>query len=117
MKLETKRMIVFVRNVEKVAQFYRDVLGLPPIPCPDDPKKWQEFSAGAVSIALHQADAPKPRRIASKIVFYAADVSATKRELEARGAKLGRVVKTEFHSFANGTDPEGNPFAISSRGT
>jgi catechol-2,3-dioxygenase len=53
MKLETKRMIVFVRNVEKVAQFYRDVLGLPPIPCPDDPKEWQEFSAGAVSIALH----------------------------------------------------------------
>jgi predicted enzyme related to lactoylglutathione lyase len=115
MKLETKRMIVFVRDMEKVARFYRDVLGLTPKPNPDDPKEWQEFEAGAVCIALHLADAPKPRRIASKIVFYSPDVAATKRELERRGAKLGRIIKTETHSFFNGTDPEGNPFSVSSR--
>jgi predicted enzyme related to lactoylglutathione lyase len=114
-KLETKRIVVFVQDVPKVAQFYREVLGLVPLTCPDDPKDWQEFAAGAISIALHQADAPKPRRIATKIVFYSQDVASTKRELEGRGAKLGRIIKTEHHSFFNGTDPEGNPFSVSSR--
>jgi predicted enzyme related to lactoylglutathione lyase len=115
MKLETKRIVVFVRDVPKVAQFYREVLGLSPKICPDDPKDWQEFEAGAISLALHQAGAPKPRRISTKIVFYSKDVAATKRELEGRGAKLGRIIKTEHHSFFNGTDPEGNPFSVSSR--
>jgi hypothetical protein len=68
-----------------------------------------------MTIALHLSDAPNPRRIATKIVFYTLDVKSTKLQLEARGAKLGRVLKTSDFEFCNGTDPEGNPYSISSR--
>ncbi len=115
MEFLISRVIIFVNNLPLVAAFYRDVLGLTPKICPDDPKDWQEFQAGSLTIALHRSDAPKPRKIATKIVFYSANVVATKQLLEARGVRLGRVLKTEFFEFCNGTDPEGNPFSISSR--
>ncbi len=98
-----------------MAAFYQQVLGLVPKTCADDPKEWQEFLAGSLTIALHLSDAPKPRRIATKLVFYSSDVKMIKQQLEARGVKLGRIIKTEFFEFCNGTDPEGNPFSISSR--
>ena len=115
MNLRLARVIIFVRDMPKVAEFYRDALGLEQKICSDDPKDWQEFIAGGMSIALHLSDAPKPRRIATKIVFYSPDVKTTKQQLEARGAKLGRVLKTSEFEFCNGTDPEGNPFSVSSR--
>ena len=115
MNLEMARVILFVGDIKLVAAFYRDVLGLEQKICSDDPKNWQEFEAGGLTIALHLSDAPKPRRIATKIVFYSGNVKSTKQQLEARGAKLGRVLKTEEFEFCNGTDPEGNPFSISSR--
>jgi predicted enzyme related to lactoylglutathione lyase len=115
MKLSLARVIIFVRDMQKAAAFYRNILGLEAKICSDDPKDWQEFQAGSITIALHLSDAPKPRRIATKIVFYSADVKATKQQLEARGAKLGRILRTEDFEFCNGTDPEGNPFSISSR--
>ncbi len=115
MELFISRVIIFVNNLPVVAAFYQDILGLVPKICPDDPKEWQEFQAGGLTIALHLSNAPKPRRIATKLVFYSPDVKATKQLLESRGVKLGRVLKTEFFEFCNGTDPEGNPFSISSR--
>ena len=113
--MKLSRVIIFVNNLPLVADFYRQVLGLEPKICPDDPKEWQEFWAGSTTIALHLANAPKPRRIATKLVFYSPDVAATKKQLEARGVKLRRLLKTEYFEFCNGTDPEGNPFSISSR--
>ncbi len=115
MKLITSRVIIFVNDVPRVAAFYRDVLGLEAKVCADDPKEWQEFFAGSITLALHKSDAPKPRRIATKIVFHSDDVKTTKRQIEARGVKLGNVVSTEDFAFCNGKDPEGNPFSISSR--
>ncbi len=115
MNLEMARVILFVRDIKLVAAFYRDTLGLEQKICSDDPKDWQEFVAGNVTIGLHVSDAPKPRRIATKIVFYTSDVKTARQQLEARGAKLGRVLKAEEFEFCNGTDPEGNPFSVSSR--
>ena len=53
MTLELRRIIVFAADLKSLAAFYRDVLGLPEKPTPDDPRTWLEFHAGASSIALH----------------------------------------------------------------
>jgi predicted enzyme related to lactoylglutathione lyase len=115
MNLTVARVILFVRDMKLVTAFYHDVLGLEQKICADDPKDWQELKAGHITIALHLSDAPKPRRIATKLVFYSRDVKTTKQQLEARGVKLGRIMKTQDFEFFNGTDPEGNPFSVSSR--
>ena len=115
MKLQVRRVILFVQDVPKVGAFYRDVLGLPVKISPDDPKAWLEFEAGSCSIALHAGGAPSAGRRQPKIVFYAEDVVQVRAELMARGAKLGTVQETGEFRFCDGKDPEGNPFSISSR--
>lgn len=115
MKLQVRRVILFVQDVSKVGAFYRDVLGLPVKVSPDDPKAWLEFEAGACSIALHDGGAPSAGRRQPKIVFFAEDVAQTRVELIARGAKLGPVQDAGEFQFCDGKDSEGNPFSISSR--
>lgn len=115
MTLELSRVIVFATDLKALGAFYRDVLGLTPKPTPDDPRTWLEFHAGACSIALHNGGSSAHSGRPPKIVFYAADVKATRVALNARGANFGRIVTTELFEFCNGTDPEGNALSISSR--
>jgi predicted enzyme related to lactoylglutathione lyase len=115
MKLQIRRMILFVQDVTKVGAFYRNVLELPEKISPDDPKAWLEFEAGSCSIALHDGGAPASGRRQPKIVFFAEDVTRVRAELTARGAKLGVVQDAGEFQFCDGKDPEGNPYSISSR--
>lgn len=115
MTLELSRIIVFAADLKLLGAFYRDVLGLTPKPMPDDPRTWLEFHAGACSIALHNGGSSEQSGCTPKIVFYTADVKATRDALNARGGAFGRIVKTELFEFCNGTDPEGNALSISSR--
>ena len=115
MNLECSRIILFAQNVRTLGAFYRDVLGLTPKITPDDPNAWLEFQAGAISIALHEHGVPNKAKRPPKIAFYSDDVKATREILVTRGAKLSKVMKTEFFEFCNGTDPENNHFSISSR--
>lgn len=113
-RLSVKRIILFVKDVETVAAFYRDVLGLPLKDAPADPG-WIEFDTGACTLALHSGGAPAAARRPPKIVFAATDVSATRAALIARGAKLGPITSFDDVQFCDGKDPEGNVFQISSR--
>ena len=70
MKIQVRRVILFVQDVSKVGAFYRDVLGLPVKVSPDDPKAWTEFEAGSCSIALHDGGVPSAGRRQPKIVFF-----------------------------------------------
>jgi catechol 2,3-dioxygenase-like lactoylglutathione lyase family enzyme len=115
MKIQVRRVILFVQDVTKVGAFYRDVLGLPVKVSPDDPKAWLEFDAGSCSIALHDGGIPSAGRRQPKIVFYAEDVTQVRAELIARGAKLGAVQDAGEFQFCDGKDPEGNPYSISGR--
>jgi predicted enzyme related to lactoylglutathione lyase len=115
MKLQMRRMILFVQDVSKVGAFYRDVLGLSEKTSPDDPKAWLEFEAGSCSIALHDGGALSAGRRQPKIVFFAENVTQVRAELMARGAKLGAVQDAGEFQFCDGKDPEGNPYSINSR--
>ena len=111
MTLAMRRVVLFTRNLDKMATFYRDVLRLPPR---RGGSELIEFDAGGCFIALHSGSSAVGKR-APKLVFYSKNVEATRDELVARGAKLGRVMSGPGLTRCEGKDPDGNPFQISNR--
>jgi catechol 2,3-dioxygenase-like lactoylglutathione lyase family enzyme len=114
--LPLARIILYVRDIEKVAAFYRKHFGLKPFGAAED--GWLEIGSpnGSCSIALHQAAASQKRGSEIKIVFGVKDVRKFRAEREAAGLKFGVVHKSEGHEFANARDPAGNSIQVSSRG-
>ena len=111
MKLAIHGITLFTSDMEKMAAFYRDVLGLKLI---EDTPGWKQFDAGTCRLALHKGKSRVGAR-APKIGFYAKDVAKAKAWLEGRGAKLGEIQSSETVSFCNGKDPDGNTYAITNR--
>jgi catechol 2,3-dioxygenase-like lactoylglutathione lyase family enzyme len=114
--LPIARVILYVRDIEKVAAFYQKHFGLKPLPGAED--GWLELGSatGTCSIALHQAAASQKRASEIKIVFGVKDVRKFRAEREAAGLKFGVVHTFRNHEFCNARDPAGNSIQISSRG-
>ncbi len=51
--MQLRYAIVFVADMERSVQFYRDILGLPLAFASDE---WSEFSTGSARLALHKAE-------------------------------------------------------------
>ena len=60
-------------------------------------------------------DCPAQRARPPKIGFWVNDIAATRTELLARGAKLGKLMSGGGLTRCEGKDPDGNPFSISDR--
>jgi catechol-2,3-dioxygenase len=105
------RVILFTGQMEKMSKYYGEVLGLKVV---SEEKGWREFSAGAVSIALHSGPS-SPGRKGPKLVFHAKDVAALRKALVARGAKFGEVRQGPMFCLCDGKDPDGNPVQLSDR--
>ena len=110
MTLKMARVILFTAQMEKMTEFYRDVIGLKQV---TDEKGWREFKAGSVTIALHSGP-PSPGKKGPKIAFLAKDVAKMRAILVKRGAKFGAVGEGAFQ-LCNGKDPDGNPIQLSNR--
>jgi predicted enzyme related to lactoylglutathione lyase len=108
--MKMARVILFTAQIDAMSKFYGEMLGLKQV---TDEKRWREFSAGGVRIALHSGPS-SPGRKGPKIVFHATDVAATREKLVARGAKFGAVRQGEF-CLCDGKDPDGNPVQLSNR--
>ena len=111
MELSIKRMIIFTRQIDAMAAFYRDVMGLKQT---ENEPGWKEFAAGGCNIALHRGSSEVGTR-PPKIVFYSDDVAATRDALLRRGASMGKVKSGSGLDLCEGRDPDGNPFQISNR--
>ena len=116
MKARISRIILFVRDVERVAAFYKKHFDLLPLDRNED--GWLELAADGCNLALHRATTASRERGRSpaKIVFAFADVHTAKKQFAAAGLKFGKVHEVDGFAFANARDPEGNPIQISSRG-
>jgi predicted enzyme related to lactoylglutathione lyase len=114
------RVILYVRNLPKVAAFYQQVFAMHPLP--GGTQNWLELasSSGGCAIALHQASVSQKGGAAMKLVFAIHDVSGFKRAKEKYGVKFGvvhqAVEEGAKFEFANAKDPAGNSISISSRG-
>lgn len=114
--LPITRIILYVRDIQKVAAFYQKHFGLKPLPGAE--KGWLEIGSPTAScrLALHQAAASQKRGSEIKIVFGVKDVRKFKAERESAGLKFGVVHKAGDHEFSNAKDPAGNSIQVSSRG-
>jgi len=112
MRLEIRRIVLYTANMESMRRFYAEVIGLTPLPGAEP--GWIEYDAGACRIALHSGKSAVGARPPS-LVFYAADVAATRAALVRRGAKMSKVISARDFNMCGGKDPDGNPFGISSR--
>ena len=97
------RVIVFATDVATSTDFYREVLGMTVV---NDEGDFVELDAGACRLAIHRARRAAPGR--TKIAFYVRDVPAAKQKLEARGAKMGKLLTSKTLTICDGQDPPGN---------
>ena len=110
------RIILFVADVPKVAEFYERHFGLEAIAPEED--GWVELRADGCNLALHHRKLPCGTRSHSpaKIVFVVSNVHEACVRFKKEGLKFGKVFEWNGFAFADTTDPEGNPIQISSRG-
>jgi catechol 2,3-dioxygenase-like lactoylglutathione lyase family enzyme len=111
MQFELRRIILFTANLEAMASFYQNVLGLKLV---HSEKGWRELAAGGCTIALHAGKSTVGTR-APKLAFFAADVAAARAALMESGAKMGKLMAAASFDMCDGKDPDGNRFQISSR--
>jgi catechol 2,3-dioxygenase-like lactoylglutathione lyase family enzyme len=107
--------MLFVRDLERMTAFYRDVMGLKPVEATrmDD---WVEFDGGPIHFALHAIpahiakdivvpDPPKPREQGScKFTFTVDDLAAEEARLTAHGVM---IIHRPWGAW-DVVDPEGN---------
>jgi catechol 2,3-dioxygenase-like lactoylglutathione lyase family enzyme len=110
------RVILYVRNIPKVAAFYERHFGLQALP--STRKDWLELSSGAgdCTIALHQAAVTQKSGAAVKLVFAVRDVRGFVEKRKADGLKFGVIHQLDGFAFSNAKDPAGNSIQVSSRG-
>jgi predicted enzyme related to lactoylglutathione lyase len=125
--LELARVIIFAKDMDKMASFYGDVVGLPRADTVNYSPEFLSFDAGGAHIALHSipeeyarnieiANPPLPRESTPiKVAFRVENVHQARAQLESRGAELGPVREFGTLHLCDGTDPEGNIFQLSNR--
>ena len=108
---------VLVADLERMAPFYRDVLGLPLLFPYVREDGWAGFQAGDVSIYLIAVGGdPGARRVPGagpagieSFAFAVEDLDAAIAELDRAGVEWAAdVVESEWYRYRSFYDPEGN---------
>ena len=114
--MHLQRAIIFVKDIERMASFYGETLGLRAVK-ETRTSSWVEFPEG---VALHaipseiaqSIEIASPPRVREtnpiKLVFGVADVDKERSRLEALGVRM--IVRP--WGTCDGIDPEGNVFQI-----
>jgi catechol 2,3-dioxygenase-like lactoylglutathione lyase family enzyme len=118
------KVMLFAKDLKRMVEFYRDVLGFAIIPSRFDPEEFVVLDAGNAQLCLHQipevisrnieiSDPPEPRsRVPVKILFIVEDVEGTRDRLIARGVQMQAIQNFPPLIYCDGNDPEGNIFQI-----
>ena len=110
------RVILYVKDIPKVAAFYERFFAMKPMP--GATSGWLELScpSGSCTIALHQAAKSQKSGAAMKLVFAVRDLQAFVQAKEQEGLRFGVIHRPDGFEFANAKDPAGNSISVSSRG-
>lgn len=117
--MRLSRAMIFVKNLDRMAAFYAQALGLKPV---DGARtaSWAEFEGGGTRLALHAipphiaatlevADPPRAREENPvKLIFEVDDLAAAKAKLQSHGA----TILERPWGACDALDPEGNVFQI-----
>jgi catechol-2,3-dioxygenase len=124
MNASLNRVILYVQDVGRLADFYRDVLGLPIVE--EINREWSVHRAGACELALHWVG--KPYRVADpsswqvdsnvKLVLTVdRELAELRAELVGKGVPMGAIKSYPGLTgpLCDGRDPEGNVFQLAQR--
>jgi predicted enzyme related to lactoylglutathione lyase len=116
MSLKIARIILYVRDIPKIAAFYTRHFGL--VARPSNRADWLELAGadGDCTLALHQAAKTQKSGAAIKIVFAIKDVERFVAERKRAGLRFGAIHRAGSFAYANAKDPAGNSISVSSRG-
>lgn len=114
MSIKMKNVVVFVLDLEKAKQFYKDQLKLPLVQ--ESPTMMEFFPGGGptlgVALAMHDAAKPLAGRHTG-ITLTVSDIEALCKELTAAGVQFAEPLeRTPWGKMAVVTDPDGNQFAL-----
>lgn len=114
--LSIARVILYVRDIPKVAAFYERFFGMKALP--GAMNGWVELrtASGGCTIALHRAAKSQKSGASMKVVFAVKDVRGFVQKSKKHGLDFGPIHQTETFEFANAKDPAGNSISVSSRG-
>jgi catechol 2,3-dioxygenase-like lactoylglutathione lyase family enzyme len=117
--MRLNRVILFVKDIDRMAAFYGGALGLRPVE-ETRTDAWLEFDAGGIRLALHAipvhiadrieiSSPPRPREETPiKPAFEVDDVTSERRRLES----LSVTVRQHAWGGCDAIDPEGNVFGF-----
>ena len=109
-------VILYVKDMNKMVQFYRDVLDLrltdPTLINPAD-ENWVTFETGNCLLALHSGGKGDVGTDAPRIVFRVQDIKSARFQLLEAGVTAGEIRSPAPDiAVCDAKDPEGNPFSI-----
>jgi catechol 2,3-dioxygenase-like lactoylglutathione lyase family enzyme len=109
-------VILYVKDMNKMVQFYRDVLDLrltdPTFTDPAD-ENWVTFETGNCLLALHSGGKGNIGADSPKIVFRVQDIKSARFQLLEAGVTAGEIQSpAPGIAVCNARDPEGNSFSI-----
>jgi predicted enzyme related to lactoylglutathione lyase len=110
---EISSIILYVKDVAKIAEFYAAHFGY--VEEPGSLPGWRVLTGGGCTIALHQAAKSQKSGAAMKIVFAVPNVEAFIAERAKAGLKFGPIHQADGYVFSNAKDPAGNSLSISDR--
>lgn len=114
--LSISRILLYVRDPERIADFYALHFGFVRQPQVHDDLIEIVSAPGNFSLLLHQASkGHRSGQTCIKIVFDVDDIEGFKAAAAKKGLKFGITYQGEGYAFANARDPAKNPIQISRR--
>ncbi len=120
MKLKIEKIIIFVRDVDRLKAFYVDILNLALIE--EVKSEWVLLKAGHCQVGLHKTgdqymNAHEEFKFHNntKIVFEIDEsIFEAREDLKKRNVPIKEIVTWDNYDFwiCDGTDPEGNVFQL-----
>lgn len=110
-------VILYVQNMDRMVQFYRDTLGLevvyPQNVLSYTNENWVTFQAGAYTLALHSGGRSLQVKHSPKIVFGVIDIEHARSFLSQREVSIGEIrLISPGVLVCDAVDPEGNSFSL-----
>jgi predicted enzyme related to lactoylglutathione lyase len=110
-------VILYVKDMNKLVRFYRDVLDLPlsePDKSDHSNEDWVTFETGGCLLALHSGGKGNVDPASPKIVFQVEDIKSARFQLLESGVAAVSDIRSPAPGIqvCDAKDPEGNPFSI-----
>jgi predicted enzyme related to lactoylglutathione lyase len=108
-------IVLYVKNIPKVAAFYEQHFGF--VARPSARAGWRLLVApgGGCTLGLHQAAKSQKSGAAMKLVFAVEDLPGFIAACAKKALKFGAIHRAPGYEFANAKDPAGNSISISNR--